>query len=244
MTFNARPVERRRRESMNRPIWNCLAAEALGAAAIVFFGAGAIVVNDLSGGVVTHVGVGIVFGLTVAVGIYALAGVSGAHFNPAVTIALTAAGVCRRAKLLPYLAAQCAGGILGAVLLKSVFPEHATLGGTSPSGAWIQSLALEAVLTGVLLFVIRAVSSGDATARLFGGWAIGAVIAVEAIAFGPICGASMNPARSLGPAVATGNCRDLWLYLIAPVLGGILGVGCWAAVGSGVADDSERTKER
>jgi aquaporin NIP len=199
-------------------------AEAVGTFALVFAGTGAIVINDVRGGVVTHVGIALTFGLVVMALIDALGDISGAHFNPAVTIGFWAAGRFSARQVLPFVASQCAGAILASVVMRTLFWDHATLGATLPAGLWLQSFVLEVLLTAGLMLVILNVSTGSREQGLLAAVTIGGVVALEAL-FGPICGASMNPARSLGPAVVSGQIVSLLLYLVAPVLGAWLAVG-------------------
>ena len=201
-----------------------LFAEFLGTAALVFAGTGAIIINDVSGGAIGHAGIAITFGLIVLAMIYTLGDVSGAHLNPAVTIAFSAAGRFEIARVLPYIAAQLTGAFAASGLLRALFPSHATLGATLPAGPVFQSFILEVVLTFLLMLVILSVSTGAKEKGITAGIAIGAVIALEAMFAGPICGASMNPARSLAPALVSGNVGALWLYLTAPVLGALLAI--------------------
>jgi len=201
-----------------------LAAETLGTFALVFAGTGAIVINDASGGSVSHVGVGLTFGLIVLAMIYAIGDVSGAHLNPAVTIGF---GVARRFPVrlvLPYVGSQCAGAFLASGCLCLLFPEHNTLGATVPVGSPIRSFVLEIILTLFLMFVILSVSTGAKEKGVMAGVAVGSVIALEALFAGPICGASMNPARSLAPALVAGRLDSLWVYLTAPVVGAVAAV--------------------
>jgi MIP family channel proteins len=210
----------------------CL-AEAIGTFGLVFAGTGAIVVNDVSGGVVTHVGIALTFGLVVMALIYALGDVSGAHLNPAVTLGFWAARRFGTREVLPYLLSQCVGGLLASLLLRTLFWEHGTLGATLPAGPWWQSFVLEIVLTAGLMFVILNVATGSREQGIMAGAAIGAVVALEAMFAGPICGASMNPARSLAPALVSGRLDHLWLYVAAPVLGAQLAVVAFAGVRAG-----------
>jgi aquaporin Z len=202
-----------------------LAAEAFGTFALVFAGTGAIVINDVTAGTVSHVGVALTFGLVVLAMIYALGDVSGAHLNPAVTLGFCAARRFPLARVPAYMVSQCLGAMAASVLLRVLFPSHATLGTTLPGGPASQSFVLEAVLTLVLMFVILSVSTGAKEKGLMAGVAVGSVIGLEALFAGPICGASMNPARSLAPAVISGEFGSLWLYLVAPSLGACLAVG-------------------
>lgn len=197
-------------------------SEFLGTFMLVFSGTGAAIVNDMSGGTVTHVGVALVFGLVVMAMIYALGDVSGAHINPAATITFWATRRFAGREVLPYIVFQCLGALAASALLKVLFPEHEKLGGTFPAGTWWQSFVLEVVLTWMLMFVVLNVSTGAAEKGIMAGAAVGAVVAFEALFAGPICGASMNPARSLGPAVISGHLTQLWIYIAAPILGALL----------------------
>ncbi|MEO6053105.1 MAG: MIP family channel protein [Chthoniobacterales bacterium] len=201
----------------------CL-AELIGTFALVFAGTGAIIVNEISGGAVTHVGIGLVFGLIVMAMIYSVGDVSGAHLNPAVTIAFAVSRRFPFGRVLPYLISQCAGAILASLVLKALFPTNNLLGSTLPAGPAMQSFILEAILTFLLMFVILHVATGAKEKGIMAGVAIGATVGLEALFAGPICGASMNPARSLAPALVSGNLHDLWIYLAAPVLGAIFAV--------------------
>lgn len=201
-----------------------LFAEFLGTAALVFAGTGAIVINDVSGGVIGHAGIAITFGLIVLAMIYTFGDISGAHLNPAVTLAFCVAGRFDTARVLPYVVAQITGAIAASLILRVLFPAHPTLGATLPAGTLSQSFILEIILTFILMLVILSVSTGAKEKGITAGIAIGAVVALEAMFAGPICGASMNPARSLAPAIVSGNKIALWLYLTAPVLGALLAI--------------------
>ena len=201
-----------------------LAAELVGTFALVFAGTGAVVTNDVSGGAVTHVGIALTFGLIVLAMIYAVGDVSGAHLNPAVTLGFFAARRFEGRRVAPYVASQCAGALLASLALRLMFPTNATLGATRPAGGALQSFALEAVLTFLLMFVILSVSTGAKEKGVLAGVAVGSVIALEALFAGPISGASMNPARSLAPALVSLRVDSLWVYLTAPVLGACAGV--------------------
>jgi aquaporin Z len=194
-------------------------AEFLGTFAMVFAGTGAIVINAESGGAITHLGVALTFGLIVLTMIYTLGDVSGAHMNPAVTVAFAAAGLFPFARVLIYLAAQISGALLASLTLRFLFPQNPTLGSTLPAGLPMQSFVLEIILSGLLMFVILNVSHGSKEKGITAGIVVGSVIALEALFAGPICGASMNPARSLAPAIVSGNLQHLWIYLVAPVIG-------------------------
>ncbi len=201
-----------------------LIAEFLGTFALVFAGTGAIVIDNVSGGSVTHLGIALTFGLIVLAMIYTLGDISGAHINPAVTIGFWVARRFDARSVLPYLASQCAGALVASITLRLLFPTDLMLGATIPAGSSIQSFILELILTAVLMFVILGVSTGAREKGITAGIAIGSVIALEAMFAGPICGASMNPARSLGPAVVSLHLQSLWIYLLAPTVGAVVGV--------------------
>src|ERR1041385_3935183 len=199
-------------------------AEGLGTFALVFAGTGAIIINDVTKGGVTHVGVALTFGLVILAMIYTFGDVSGAHFNPAVTLGFWVAGRLAPELVLPYIVSQFIGAIGASSLLAILFLTHPTLGATSPSGPGWQSFILELVLTFFLMLVILSVSTGAKEKGITAGIAVGSVIAFEGMFAGPICGASMNPARSLAPALVTLHLKDLWIYLPAPVFGAFLSV--------------------
>jgi aquaporin Z len=207
-----------------------LAAEFIGTFAMVFAGTGAIVIDAVSGGTVTHVGVALTFGLIVLAMIYAVGEVSGAHINPAVTVGFFIAKRLPARYVAPYIVAQTAGAFAASALMRGMFGTAAHLGATLPAGSASQSFILETVLTAMLMFVILCVAAGSKEQGLMAGIAIGATVGLEAMFAGPICGASMNPARSLAPAVLSGELRHLWIYLTAPVLGAAVAVPCWQAV--------------
>lgn len=199
-------------------------AECLGTAALVFAGTGAIVINHASGGAVTHLGIAITFGLVVFVLIAALGDVSGAHLNPAVTLSLWRAGKTDRGNVLGYILAQGIGAVLASLALHGLFPADSTLGGTKPAGSWEQTWCLEFLLTAFLVWVILSVTDPDRVPVPYAALGIGSVVGLEALFAGPISGASMNPARSLGPALVSGHWDTLWIYLTAPVVGGLAAV--------------------
>ena len=208
--------------------WGNLApylAEGIGTFGLVFAGCGAIVINALSKGQVTHVGVGLVFGLIITVMIYALGHISGAHFNPAVTLGFVVARHFPVKRLFGYWLAQCSGAILAAGCLRLLFGTVANLGTTLPmgsGGAW-QSFGLEALLTFFLMFVIMAMATDTRAVGQAAALAIGSTVGLEALFAGPISGASMNPARSLGPALVSFTWTAQWVYLLAPFLGALAG---------------------
>jgi aquaporin NIP len=201
-----------------------LSAEIFGTFALVFAGTGAIVIDDVTGGAVTHVGVALTFGLVVLAMVYSLGDISGAHLNPAVTLGFFAARRMEARLVVPYVFSQLAGALLASGFLRLLFPGQATLGATIPAGPAVQSFFLEAALTAVLMFVILSVSTGAKEKGITAGIAVGAVIGLEALFAGPISGASMNPARSLAPALISGQVESLWVYLAAPIFGALVAV--------------------
>ena len=194
-------------------------AEILGTFTLVFAGTGAIVIDQVSGGSITHVGVALTFGLVVLAMIYTVGDISGAHLNPAVTLGFWASRRMPGRDVTPYIVCQVIGAILASGLLRLLFPDNKLLGATLPAGSDSQSFVLEAVLTFILMLTILNVSTGSKEKGITAGIAVGAVIAFEAMFGGPICGASMNPARSLAPALVSGHLEHLWIYLIAPPVG-------------------------
>lgn len=199
-------------------------AEFLGTYALVFAGTGAIIINQQSSGAITHVGIAITFGLVVMSMIYAFGEISGAHLNPAVSIAFTIAGRFQLKLLAPYVFSQLAGAVAASATLRFMFPASELLGATMPSGSEMQSLIMEAILTFFLMLVILNVASGSKEQGMFAGIAIGGVVGLEALFAGPVSGASMNPVRSLAPAVVSGHSGHLWIYLLAPIAGAVLAV--------------------
>lgn len=202
-------------------------SELIGTFALVFCGTGAIVIDNQTGGGVTHVGIAITFGLIVMAMIYALGEISGAHLNPAVSIAFTLARRLPVKALGFYIVSQIAGAFLASCTLRYLFPANELLGATLPAGSDLQSFIFEFLLTYFLMLVIINVATGPKEQGLFAGIAIGSVILLEAMFAGPICGASMNPARSLAPAIVSGHTRALWVYLIAPIAGAALAIPTW-----------------
>jgi aquaporin Z len=202
-------------------------AEILGTFAIVFCGTGAIIINQETAGAITHVGVAITFGLIVMCMIYALGNISGAHFNPAVTLAFALFNKFKWKQVLPYVMSQTLGAFAASTLLRLLFPANKLLGATLPSGVWSQTFILEFILTFLLMLVILHVANGSKEQGMFAGLAIGATVLLEAMFAGPICGASMNPVRSLAPAVVSGHTQYLWVYLTATFLGALSAIPAW-----------------
>ena len=201
-----------------------LIAEFLGTFGLVFAGTGAIVVNNVSNGAITHLGIALTFGLVILAMIYTFGDVSGAHLNPAVTTAFAVARRFSWKEVPGYVAAQLAGAFAASGLVRLLFPSDTKLGATLPVASAMQSFILELVLTFILMLVILSVSTGAKEKGITAGIAIGAVIALEAIFAGPISGASMNPARSLAPAIISDHAQSAWIYILAPIAGAILAV--------------------
>ena len=199
--------------------------EAIGAFALVIAGCGAIVTNATHPGSLGSVGISLVFGLVIMVMIYAGGHLSGAHYNPSVTIAFTLARHFPRRDALAYIAAQLIGASAAALLLLAAWPgKPAHLGTTLPSVAAGTALGYEIVLTAFLMFVITAVATDTRAVGAAAAIAIGGTVGLDALFGGPITGASMNPARSFGPALASGTWHDLWIYIVGPLIGAAIGV--------------------
>ena len=199
-----------------------LAAEVIGTFALVFAGCGAVMV-DAKTHQLGHVGVAISFGLVIMFGIYAVGHISGAHFNPAVTFGFALTRHFPWSRALAYWGAQVSGALIAAALLRGSLGNLAHTGATLPSGSQGQSFLWELVMSGFLMFVILAVATDTRAVGEAAAIAIGGTIALDAMFGGPISGASMNPARSLAPALVSGDLHALWLYIVAPVLGTSLG---------------------
>lgn len=207
---------------MKTPVARALAAEGIGTFALVFAGAGAIMV-DAKTGALGHVGVAITFGLVIAAMIYAVGHISGAHFNPAVSFAFALTRHFPWARAGAYWLAQLAGALAAALLLRALLGDVGNVGATLPSGSQGQSFVWEIVLTFFLMFVIVAVATDTRAIGEAAALAIGATVGLDAMFGGPISGASMNPARSLGPGLVAGELSALWLYVAAPLVGAGLG---------------------
>ena len=195
-----------------------LVAELIGTFALVFAGAGAIVV-DARTHAIGHVGIAISFGLAIMVMIYAVGHISGAHFNPSVSFAFALTRHFPWTRVAGYWTAQVGGALLAAGILRASLGNHVHVGATLPAGSQGQAFLWEAVLTFLLMFVIMAVATDTRAVGEAAAIAIGGTVGLDAMFGGPISGASMNPARSLGPAVVSGDLHALWVYLVAPLLG-------------------------
>jgi MIP family channel proteins len=206
----------------NRRLLRSLAAELIGTFALVFAGAGAIMV-DTKTHQLGHVGVAISFGLVIMAMIYAIGHISGAHFNPAVTCAFALTRHFPWRQVFAYWGAQLAGATVAAAILRGSLGNVAHVGATLPSGTQAQSFLWESVLTFFLMFVIMAVATDTRAVGEAAAVAIGGAVGLDAMFGGPVSGASMNPARSLGPAIVSGETRGLWIYVVAPLLGAALG---------------------
>jgi MIP family channel proteins len=217
--------------------WQEALTEGIGTFILVFAGTGAVMVDRISDGSLTHLGISFVFGSVVAAMIYATGHISQAHMNPAVTLAFWTSGFLPIRKVLPYILAQCMGAIAASALLRLSLGNIANLGATLPLNEnWFQSLILETVLTFILMFVILG-SGLDRRAPIgFAGLAIGLTVGLEAAFMGPITGASMNPARSLAPALVAGIWQHQWIYWVAPILGAQLAVFVYRHISHGFKD--------
>jgi len=207
---------------------NKLSAEFIGTFILVFAGSGAVMINDITGAL-GHAGVALTFGFVIVALIYSFAHVSGAHFNPAVTIAFYSMGEFDRKRVLPYISAQILGAIAASITLFYLLQEDfnqlsevSYLGATLPHGSVAQSFGFEFLLAFILMLVISASAVHGKAIKDFAGIAIGFTVGLEAMFAGPITGASMNPARSIGPAIVSGHFEHLWLYVVATILGALL----------------------
>ena len=217
-----------------------LAAEAIGTFALVFAGAGAVMV-DAKTGELGHVGVAITFGLVIMVMIYGIGHISGAHFNPAVSFAFALTRHFSWTRVGLYWTAQVAGALVAAALLRASLGNIAHVGATLPSGSDGQSFAWEVVLTAFLMFVIMAVATDTRAVGEAAAIAIGATVGMDAMFGGPISGASMNPARSAGPAIVSGDLHALWIYLVAPLVGATVGAVAYQFVRGSALVESKKT---
>lgn len=201
-------------------------AEFIGTFLLVFLGTGSVIVNVQTDGSLGLVGISFAWGLVVAALIYVFGPISGTHINPAVTISLAVGGLMPKKEVFGYLLTQIIGAIAASALLKILFPETETMGGTMPSGSVLQSFVLEFIMTFILLLTVLGITAKKETEHLT-GLVVGLVIVAIILFAGPISGASINPARSIGPAVIAGNLNNLWLYIVAPILGATSAVLLW-----------------
>lgn len=203
--------------------------EAIGTFALVFAGTGAVVINKVSNGAVTGPGIAITFGLVVMAMIYAFGETSGAHLNPAVTVGFFLARRFPGRCVVPFITSQLIGAFVASAILRFLFGNIAFLGATLPAGSEVQSFVLEIILTALLMIVILCVATGSKEQGLMAGIAIGGTVGLEAMFAGPICGASMNPARSIAPAIVSGHVASLWVYVAGPLIGAAIAVPGWLA---------------
>jgi aquaporin NIP len=207
------------------------AAEGLAAFALVFAGCGAVVANARYDGSLGTVGVSLVFGLVIMVMVYATGHLSGAHINPAVTIAFALSRHFPGRDAVAYVSAQLGGAVAGALVLLAVWPDRpGALGATLPTVAVGSALVYELILTAFLMFVIMAVATDTRAVGAAAAIAIGGTVGLDALFGGPVTGASMNPARSFGPALAAGEWREFWIYVVGPVAGAALGAAAYQLV--------------
>lgn len=227
------------------PIRGALVAEFIGTFFLVFAGCGAIVVDSITHQI-THFGVALVFGLVIAALVYALGHTSGAHFNPAVTLGFWALGEFPGNRVASYVAAQLCGAMSASVLLLALFGRSSGLGVTMPNGKSFVSLIFEAAMTFLLVLVIFGSAVHGRAVKGFAGIAIGSVIALDALFGGPVSGASMNPARSLGPAIVSGTWTDQWLYVVGPIAGALLAVAAYRSMAPAdpVCTDASTSREQ
>ncbi len=228
---------------IGRPLARSLGAEFVGTFALVFAGCGAIMV-DAKTGALGHVGVAISFGLAIMVMIYAVGHISGAHLNPAVTFAFAIGRHFPWSRLAGYWCAQVLGAVAAAALLRASLGDIANVGATLPSGSQGQSFVWELVMAFFLMYVIVAVATDTRAVGEAAAIAIGATVGLDAMFGGPISGASMNPARSIGPAIVSGEFRALWLYVVAPVVGATVGVVVYQFLRAESAGDAAEVRVR
>ena len=205
-------------------------AEVIGTFALVFCGTGAIIIDGVSGGALGTVGIAITFGLIIMAMIAAVGEVSGAHFNPAVTIGFWLTKRFETKQVLPYIISQAVGAFAASGILRFLFPDSLTMGETLPAGPWMQTFIMEIILTFFLMFVILNVATGSKEQGIIASIAIGATVLLEALFAGPITGASMNPIRSIAPAIVNMNLEYLWIYIAAPILGSFIAVFAWSSI--------------
>lgn len=202
-------------------------AEFLGTFGLILFGTGAVIVDQETGGSLGLLGITVVWGGIVTCMVYAFGSLSGAHINPAVTLSFWVAKMFPGREVIPYILSQCAGAIAASAVLALIFPENQDLGSTLPRDTLSQAFVLEVLITFFLMLVILYVVTGPEENRKLAGLIIGLAVLIFATFAGPITGASMNPARSLGPALISGNMEPLWLYWLAPITGALLAIVPW-----------------
>ena len=195
------------------------AAEAFGTFALVFIGCGAAVLEDWGGAEIGDVGVGLAFGLIVMAMVYSIGKISGAHLNPAVTLGFFFAKRLDKREIVRYVVFQLLGAFVAALLLQFLLPRHISAGLTVPLCGVARAFVLEIVLSFLLMFVILNVCEGHKIEGLLAGIAVGGTVTLALMMGGSISGASMNPARSLAPAVISGKLGSIWIYLVSPVIG-------------------------
>jgi MIP family channel proteins len=205
-------------------------AEFTGTLTMVFAGCSAIIVNDQFGGVLGHLGISTVFGLVVMAVIYSIGNISGAHINPAVTIGFWAVGKMKMSETFLYVIVQVAGAIVAALILRFMFPGHETLGSTLPAVSPIRAVIFEALISFILMFVILNISTGNKEKGIMAGVAVGGTVALLALLGGPVTGASLNPARSIGPMLVSGYYQHTWVYIVGPVIGMLLAIPVYLAI--------------
>ena len=212
-------------------------AEGIGTFILVFTGTGAIMVNTITGGEISHLGICFVFGAVVTAIIYTIGHISGAHINPAVTLAFWVGKVFPSKKVLPYILSQLVGAIIASLLLRVILGNVSNMGATLPlDDNWLRSLTVEIILTFILMFVVLGSGLDNRAPNGFAGIAIGLTVSLEAAFMGPITGASMNPARSLGPAIVTHSLQSQWLYVIGPIIGAQLAVWIYCQLSNNFHD--------
>jgi aquaporin NIP len=196
-------------------------SELIGTFIMVFCGAGAIVVNQLTGAI-THFGIAALFGLVVAAVIFSFGSSSGAHINPSVSLTLFVLKKMSLKELVVYVSSQITGAILACLLLSVIFPDAITLGQTNPSGSEAQTFILEMFITFILMLTVLRIPESDTIVPA--ALSVGCAVFILALFAGPISGASMNPARSIGPSIVSGDVSNLWIYIVAPCLGALMAI--------------------
>jgi aquaporin Z len=207
-------------------------AEFIGTFFLIIIGTGAIIINNTYPNALGHLGISIAFGAVILVMIYTCGHVSGAHFNPAVTIAFSVWGKFDKKHIIPYIVSQILGAICGSLLLRSLFGNVYNLGATLPNypaghGSSTTAFVFEVIFTFCLMFVIMSVATDSKAEGSFAGIVIGLTVMMGAAVAGPISGGSFNPARSIGPALVSGNLNHIWIYILAPIVGAVLASGLY-----------------